>query len=264
MKNKKYKISKKKIIKHIKSTILKILLIVGMVSFPTAAILQEDTKFTRLLAATSFLAFGIFMFLLFVCDFEIIEKVKKKKSSKYLYKINNIEIFLEKFLCNSKKYGGEFITREELNDNVFYFYNIYDEKIVDVSVYYWYVIIVLNNKEVDYINDWDKLLLKVRKKYYKSNQLSKKRSVNRISSIFIMNEEDKKVMKLMEQNGYSFDQCNEIIFSAISVSSQILYIPSINDLSGSYPYWLMKRKMLKLLRFDKNKIEVIKNKKKSI
>jgi len=265
MKKKKRKMTKKQIIKHVKSISIKCLFILATIFVLIGGYLGEFTKYNKW---GYFFGFGYFLFivvlfLVFVCDFDIIEKVKIKECIRYKYKIKNIDKFLKTFLGNIKNDGGDFVIRMVINENEYYFYNKFDQKIIDSSIYQWYTIVILNNNECNYLSDLFKCVEKVYTDYYKKNKIKSYRMQHWFSYIIIMpsenSEENKKLLKKIEVSGYTFRIKNPIILCGISLESNILYIPSLNasGRGGNWPYAIMKRKIIKFLKSGKKEIKKI-------
>jgi len=169
------KMTKKQVIKHIKSIIIKVLLILSIVLILVGAIMADafemDTHLTRTLVVGGFTSFSLFMFLVIVCKFNFTEKRKNKKSIKYKYEIRSIDKFLEVFSNNLKKDAVYFVKKEIINGNEYYIYNKFNQKITDASAYQWYTVIVLNNLEGNYTKDYEKITLEVMDKYYKEKNI---------------------------------------------------------------------------------------------
>lgn len=61
------------------------------------------------------------------------------------------------FSRNLKKDAIQFVIKEIFENNEYYVYKKFNEKIIDASAYQWYVVIILKNTDCNYIKDYKKI-----------------------------------------------------------------------------------------------------------
>lgn len=244
---------RKSTLKNVKSFILKALILLSLILIIVAFIFQREERTSLIILFGVMSSCGMFLFLMIVCNFEIIEKHREKSLQKYNYKINGIGSFITIFEDNIKNDGFCLISKQTSNNNDFYIYNKYDYKLIDDSVNYWYVIATIKNDKIDYYSDYDRILTHVMNDYNNANHLNRRRFDKRITSVFVMDNEDSRIIKVIRNSGYTYEKHYHAIITAISVNSQTIYIPRKSNTFETHYYMIMKNKLLKLLNIEKGK-----------